>query len=157
MLLIVYWVMTLCCCLYAAIEGGKPGRVGAALIVFITIIGFFIALMEQRSWGHTVYPLLLVDTLCLLAFLTLALKSNRLWPLWTTACALATVTTHLASIAQIGIPPSIYHGLKGLWAIPMQLLMVRGIALDARYRRFPKQMEAERPISFLTSRRRWGI
>lgn len=145
MLLIIYWMMTLCCCLYAAIEGGRPGRVGAGLIASITIVGFSIALMEQRSWGRTVYPLLMVDTACLLAFLLLALKGDRWWPLWTSACALATVTTHLASIVQIGIPPAVYHGLKGLWAIPMQLFMVRGIALDARYRRSSRQMKTEKP------------
>ena len=155
MLLIIYWVMTLCCCLYAAVAGGKPGRVGAGLITFITVVGFWIALMEQRSWGHTVYPLLLVDLICLIAFLVLALKSDRWWPLWASACALATVTTHLASIAQIGVPPAVYHGLKGLWAIPMQLLMVRGIALDGRYRRSSWQMKVAKPALFRTLSNIW--
>ena len=157
MLLIIYWVMTLCCCVYAAVEGGRAGRVGAGLVLLITVVSFYVALMEQRSWGHTVYPLLVIDTVCFLAFLTLALKSDRLWPLWTSACALATVTTHLASIAQVGIPPAIYHGLKGLWAIPMQLLMVRGIALDARYPHCSKRTEAGRPASPPTSHRIWPL
>lgn len=136
MLLIIYWAMTLCCCLYAAITGGRPERLGAGLIVCVTVVGFYIGLMEQRSWGQTVYPLLILDLICLLGFVTIALTSDRWWPLWTSACALIQVATHLASIAQIGVPPAIYHGLKGLWAIPMQLFMVRGITLDARYRSF---------------------
>ena len=147
--------MTLCCCLYAAIAGGKAGRVGAALITFITIVGFYTALTDQGSWGHTVYPLLAVDTICMMAFLTLALRSDRWWPLWTTACALATVTTHLASIAQFGIPPAVYHGLKGLWAIPMQLFMVRGIALDARYQRSSELTGAGHSASSLIWKARW--
>jgi hypothetical protein len=107
---------------------------GAGLVAFKTIAGFYAGLMDQ-SWGHTLYPVLAVDLACLIAFLILTLRSDRFWPLWTTGCALAAVTVHLASIGQLGMDPAIYHGLKGLWAIPMQLFMVRGIVLDARYRR----------------------
>lgn len=134
MLLIIYWMLTLCCCLYAWCAGGFAGRLGAGLIAFKTIAGFYAALMDE-TWGHTAYPVLTVDIACLIAFLLLALKCDRLWPLWTGGCALAAVAVHMASIAQLGVDPRVYHGLKGLWAIPMQLFMIRGIVLDARYRR----------------------
>lgn len=134
MLLTIYWMMTICCCLYAICAGGLAGRLGAGLVAFKTIAAFFAGLMDQQ-WGHTAYPVLLVDLLCLAAFLVLAMRSNSHWPLWTTGCALAAVTVHLASIAQLGANPKVYHGLKGLWAVPMQLYMVRGIVLDGRYRR----------------------
>ena len=134
MLLIIYWVMTLCCCLYTIAAGGPSGRIGAALIAFKTIGGFYTGLMDQ-SWGHTLYPVLSLDAICLMAFVTLALKSDRHWPLWTSGCALAAVAVHLASLIVIGFDPKIYHGLRSLWAIPMQLFMVRGIALDTRYQR----------------------
>lgn len=143
MLLIIYWMMTLCCCLYAVCAGGFVGRLGAGLVAFKTIAAFCAAMVDQ-SWGHTVYPVLVVDMVCLIAFLMLALRSEQLWLLWTTGCALAAVTVHLASILQLGIEPRVYHGLKGLWAIPMQLFMVRGILLDARYRRCSATLRAER-------------
>ena len=134
MLLIIYWMMTLCCCLYAFCAGGPTGRMGAGWVAFKTIAAFYAALMDP-SWGRTVYPVLVVDVVCLTAFFMLSLRSNHYWPLWTTGCALAAVTVHLASVAQLGIDPRVYHGLKGLWAIPMQLFMVRGIVLDVRYQR----------------------
>lgn len=134
MLLIIYWMITLCCCLYAFCAGGPAGRLGAGLVAFKTIAAFYAALMDQ-SWGHTVYAVLGVDMICLTAFYMLAVSSDSYWPLWATGCALAAVTVHLASIAQFGIDPKVYHGLKGLWGIPMQLFMVRGIALDIRYQR----------------------
>ncbi|PNP95777.1 hypothetical protein [Sphingobium sp. YBL2] len=141
MLLILYWIMTLCCCLYAACAGGSVGRIGAGLIVFKTVAGFYTSILDQ-SWGHTLYPVLSVDVICLVAFVILALQSNRHWPLWTSGCALAAVAVHLGSIAQIGIDPKIYHGLRSLWAFPMQLFMVRGIVLDIRYRRSCANMAA---------------
>lgn len=140
-LLIMYWVMTLCCCLYAAIAGGATGRAGAAVILCKTILGFCAVLMDQ-SWGRTAYPLLLIDSACLALFVVIALRSTHLWPLWTTGCALAAVCVHLASIAQIGFAPMIYQGLKDIWSFPMQFFMVRGIVLDIRYRRANILMEA---------------
>ncbi|NYI24228.1 hypothetical protein [Sphingobium indicum] len=114
--------------------GGPTGRLGAGLIVFKTIAEFYLALMDQ-SWAHTLYPILVLDTACLLAFLLLALRNDRHWPLWVSGCALAAVAVHLASILEIDIDPKIYQGLKGIWAILMQLFMTRGIVLDARYQR----------------------
>lgn len=142
MLLILFWVMTLCCCLHAVCAGGPVGRIGACLIGFKTIGEFQLGLVDH-SWTRTVYPALALDMICLVAFCTLALRSDRHWPMWTTGCALAAVTVHLASIAQFGVDPKVYHGLKGLWAIPMQLYMVRGIVLDGRYRRSLRTKAAE--------------
>lgn len=138
-------MMTLCCCLYAACAGGLVGRLGASLVAFKTIAAFCAAMIDQ-SWGHTVYPVMAVDLICLIAFLTLALRRKQLWLLWTTACALAAVTVHLASVLQFGIEPRIYHGLKGLWAIPMQLFMVHGILMDARYQRSSTLLSTERQV-----------
>lgn len=135
-MLLMYWTMTICCCLYAAIAGGRTGRAGAFLIACKTIAGFKAALMDQ-SWGATIYPVLLVDLIFLIAILVLALRSDRLWPLWTTACALCAVVVHLASIADLEISPSVYQALKDIWSLAMQLFMVRGIVLDVRSRRTP--------------------
>ncbi len=142
MLLILYWIMTLCCCLYAAGAGGPMGRAGAGLIVFKTIAGFYTSILDQ-SWSHTLYPVLAVDATCLVSFAILALRGDRHWPLWTSGCALAAVAVHLGSIAQIGVDPKIYHGLRSLWAIPMQLFMVRGIVLDVRYLRSSGKLTAK--------------
>jgi hypothetical protein len=97
-------------------------------------MGFYAALIDP-SWGHTVYPVFAVDSACLLALLAIALRSKHFWPLWTTACALCAVAVHLASIAQFQITPLVYQGLKDIWALAMELIMVRGIVLDNRSRR----------------------
>ena len=43
------------------------------------------------------------------------------------------VAVHFASMLNTAVDPRIYHGLRSLWAIPMQLFMVRGIVLDVRH------------------------
>ena len=132
MLLILYWIMTLCCCLYTIAEGGSTGRVGASLMLFKTVGGFCTSLLDQ-SWSHILYPVLALDLICLIAFLALALRSDRYWPLWASGCAFAIVAVHFASMLNTAVDPRIYHGLRSLWAIPMQLFMVRCIVLDVRH------------------------
>jgi hypothetical protein len=114
-------------------------------MAFKTVGGFYTSLMDQ-SWGHTLYPVLALDMICLAAFLILALRSDRHWPLWATGCTFAAVAVHFATMITIGIDPKIYHGLRSLWAILMQLLMVRGIVLDARYQRFLTSMARQKTI-----------
>lgn len=133
-MLLIYWMMTLCCCLYAICAGGPDGRMAAGLFAFKTVAGFSAGLVDQ-SWKQTLPWVLAVDVACLLAFVFLSLRSNRLWPLWTAGCALAAVTVHIASIGRLRIDPLVYQALKDIWSIPMQLFMVRGIVLDRRHRR----------------------
>ena len=134
MLLLTYWIMTLCCCLYAAAKGGMTGRLGAAIILFKTVAGVLVTVI-QPNWQVTAYSLLQVDAACLVAFLWLSLRSDHHWPLWSTACQFLAVAIHVTTLVQPELTPKVYQGLHNLWAIPMQLFMVRGIVLDRRFRR----------------------
>lgn len=125
----LYWVMVALCCLIAIVWGGKPGIWGAGIFTTKTVAGFFAALLDQ-TWRTITVPVLTVDILSFLAFTILALRCDRYWPLWASGCALGAVAIHLATLIETGVRPAVYHGLKGLMAIPMLLLMVRGIYLD---------------------------
>jgi|APDee1175537692_1029409.scaffolds.fasta_scaffold01219_4 hypothetical protein len=134
MLLLTYWIMTLCCCIYAAAKGGKTGRAGAAIVLFKTVAIALVTYVE-RDWQITSYSLLQVDAACLVAFLWLSLRSDEYWPLWSTACQFLAVAIHVTTLVQPELTPKVYQGLHSLWAIPMQLFMLRGIVLDRRFRR----------------------
>ena len=76
MLLLTYWIMTLCCCIYAAAKGGTTGRAGAAIVLFKTVAIALVTYVE-RDWQITSYSLLQVDAVCLVAFLWLRLRSDE--------------------------------------------------------------------------------
>jgi cytochrome bd-type quinol oxidase subunit 2 len=141
MLLLTYWMMTLCCCIYAAAKGGVAGRVGAGIVLFKTVAIAIVTYVE-RDWQITSYSLLQVDAVCLVAFLWLSLRSDHYWPLWSTACQFLAVAIHVTTLVQPELTPKVYQGLHSLWAIPMQLFMLRGIALDRRARRIIRAMVA---------------
>lgn len=131
MLLLTYWLMTLCCCIYAVAKGGVTGCLAAVIILFKTVAGVLVT-TAAPEWQMTAYSLLQVDAVCLLAFLWLSLRSNHYWPLWATACQFLAVAIHVTTLVQPELTPKVYQGLHNLWAIPMLLFMLRGIVLDRR-------------------------
>lgn len=133
MLIIVYWVMTFCCCVYASWVGGSSGRIGALLVVAKTI-GNAVLTYKVEAWQHTSFPLFGLDILCLIGFLWLSLRSNCFWPLWAAACQLLAAISHAGTIWAPDATPMAYQAIRDMWAIPMQIFMVRGIMKDEQAR-----------------------
>lgn len=131
MLLKLYWIMTLCCCIYAVAAGGHIGRLAGALM-FLRSGATLVAGLLEHSWQGTEWPLLVIEILSFSALLALVLNSDRYWLIWSAACEMLAVLIHLATIWQPHVTPLVYQSLQNFWAIPMQLFMVRGIALDRR-------------------------
>ncbi len=73
-----------------------------------------------------------VDLGLLLGLYALALRSRRFFPIWMAGFHLIAVTTHLSTVLEPEITPRLYRAMESLWAIPITLAMVFGIALDRR-------------------------
>lgn len=141
MLLYLYVLFTLCCCGYALAAGGVTGRAGAAVILAKTVLDMSTAWIDYSwngtlypSWQGTMYPLLVIDVACFACFMTLAMRSDRLWPLWAAGFQFVAVLIHFATIWQIDVAPKAYQALQQIWTIPMQLAMLSGIMADQRSR-----------------------
>ncbi|HEX7782910.1 MAG TPA: hypothetical protein VF509_08895 [Sphingobium sp.] len=132
-LLLLYVMFTLCCCGYALAAGGVTGRAGGIVILTKTVLDLSTAWINY-SWQETMYPLLVIDVVCLFCFIALALRSDRLWPLWATGFQFVAVLIHLATVWEIDIAPKAYQALQQFWTIPMQLVMLSGIMADQRMR-----------------------
>lgn len=134
MLLKLYWIMTIICCLYAAVEGGREGKLAAALMIMRSA-ATLIAGLVNHSWQGTDWPLLIIEALSFSAFLVLVFHSDRYWLIWSSACEALALLIHLATIWQPHVTPLVYQSLQNFWAIPMQLFIVHGIARDRKARR----------------------
>lgn len=150
-LLYLYVLFTLCCCGYALALGGVTGRAGAAVILAKTVLDMSTAWIDYSwhgtlypSWQGTMYPLLVIDILCLACFMVLAMRSNRLWPLWAAGFQFVAVLIHLSTLWQIDFAPKAYQALQQIWTIPMQLAMLSGIMADQRSL-FGKRMYRQEP------------
>jgi hypothetical protein len=75
---------------------------------------------------------LIVDLLVLGAFVGIALRTERFWPLWVAGLQLTSSFGHLLKWADAGLLPPVYGVAIRLWSYPILII----IAIGAwRYRR----------------------
>lgn len=124
--LIVFYVLLLICCGYALVRGGAPERIGAAIYAIgtaFTVLAYREAAIRFAS--IEVGPFV-IDVVALIAFLVLALRARRLWPLWMTAFQAVATTGHFAKLADPEMIRWAYAVLLGIWAYPMLLILAIG-------------------------------
>lgn len=81
----------------AAIRGGPPERLAAAIIICWIVIDVSYHLVFGPSGFERVDPVhLVLDGGELIVIVWLALRANRMWPLWAAAAQLVCVTGHVA-------------------------------------------------------------
>lgn len=102
--------------LHAWSRGGPPERIAAAIIVAWVIADVTYHLMFGPSGFDTVDPVhLWLDGAELAAIVWLALRANRMWPLWAAAAQLICVTGHIAVFIQ---PDGIRRAYWAMTQIP---------------------------------------
>jgi hypothetical protein len=58
------------------------------------------------------------------------LHSRSYWPIWMTGFHLIAVTTHFSVMLAPHYTPAIYRGMQSVWALPVLVSMLIGVALD---------------------------
>lgn len=124
-----FWVLTLACCGFAALFGGRSGR-AIALIYVTAVVATSLATRDPKAWSDPHLPALAVDLTLLAALLWVAMRSNRWFPLWFTGFHLVALVSHLAAILAPGFAPKLYFLLQSLWSVPMLLTLAIGVLLD---------------------------
>ena len=82
-------------------RGGPPERLAAAIIVAWILVDAGYHLLFGPSGFERVDPVhLVLDGAELVAIMALALRANRMWPLWAAAAQLICVSGHVAIFVQ---------------------------------------------------------
>jgi hypothetical protein len=123
----VYFTLLAACCLYAALRGGTPEVVGGTIIGVGSLLTF-VALLSSMAdlYGSIEVGVFVVDVVALMAFLALALRAERLWPLCVTALQVVGTAGHAVKLVDPQILPSAYAFALRFWGYPMILLLVLG-------------------------------
>ncbi|RSY90702.1 hypothetical protein DAH66_01665 [Sphingomonas koreensis] len=124
-----FWILSLACCGFAALFGGRTGR-AVALIYLVAVAVTSLATRDPKAWANPHLPALAVDLVLLAVLLWVALRSDRWFPVWFTGFHLVAVVSHLASILAPGFAPKLYFLLQSLWSVPMLLTLMIGVTLD---------------------------
>jgi hypothetical protein len=118
----LYLVTLILGCGYALIRGGRPERLGAAIVLSGMIGSNLAGLYAGHVLLATNALIVLVDLLELVALLLLACRSDRFWPMWAAMFQLDTVLTHVVMIAH-STPPFSYGLALRLFALPLPLIV----------------------------------
>lgn len=123
--MVVYSTLMAGCWVYALWRGGAPERLGATILAVASLLTGA-AISGPASFRSVEIGALLVDLLCLVAFLVLALRAERYWPLWVAALQIVGTAVHAVRFVDPDIIHRTYAFMVSIWAYPMIALMVVG-------------------------------
>ncbi len=126
-----YLIALLVTCIYLALYGGRTGRWLAA-IQFVMAVASAILSSTASDFVALQPRMLALDLVSLGLKLTVALRSNRQWPIWVAAFQLDTVLAQTAILLSPVFRNEFYYAMATIWAMPTLLVMVVGLALDRR-------------------------
>jgi hypothetical protein len=123
---LIFDPLFLACFAYAMWNGGAPERIGAAIFcagVLLTLLEFPGVAAGFRTVETGIF---VVDIVTLVAFLILALRAERFWPLWMAAFQALGTAGHLVKILDPVQMRWGYAFLIAIWSYPMLLVLALG-------------------------------
>lgn len=121
----VFLTLLIASCLYAAFRGGTPERVAAAILVAATLGSAVALAASHHRYLRTEILTMWVDVAMMVAFLALALRAQRYWPMWISMVQIDIVATHLVMFSPETQPWS-YWLMQALWSYPAPVLLAIG-------------------------------
>jgi len=121
----VYCALLLACWAYALRRGGAPEKIGATILAVASFLTAA-AISGPATFSSVEMGALIVDLLCLVAFLLLALRAERFWPLWIAALQIVGTAGHGVKFVDPETMRFVYAFLLAIWAYPMLLLLTIG-------------------------------
>jgi hypothetical protein len=122
----LFYIILAVCCLYAAIRGGAPERIGSLIFVSAAILTTATLSAPAARWGGVEIGAFAVDIGMLLALFALALFAERWWPLWVTALQLIGAAGHAVKLVSPEVIREAYAFVMAFWSYPMLFLLVLG-------------------------------
>lgn len=123
---VFYFSLLFVCWAYALAKGAGPERIGASIIGVGSILTVLVASGPTNRFASVEVGIFLVDVACLIAFLALALRAERYWPLWIAGLQLIGTAGHAVKLVDPEIIRRAYWFILGFWSYPMLLLIVLG-------------------------------
>lgn len=122
----VYHALLLGVCAYAFMAGRSDERYAAAICLIATIATRLVLSPTIGRYSQIEAGVFIVDLAVLVGFTTIALRSDRFWPLWVAGLQLTTIIAHMLKAAQFELIPQVYAVAARFWVYPIFLIIVVG-------------------------------
>jgi len=123
---LIFGPMLLAVCLYAWFRGGGYERLVAATCLGGTLATMLVISPLSHRYSGVEEGLLLVDLGVLAGFVTVALRSNRFWPLWVAGLQLTTSLGHILKGIDPELLPRAYGAALQFWSYPILVILAVG-------------------------------
>jgi hypothetical protein len=121
-----FWTLLLLTCGYALWRGRKYEQLSAAICIVASVGSVMLHYIERLGYEGLQASDLVVDTLVLLAFVAIALRSDRFWPLWVAGLQLTISMSHLLKAIQPDLYPMAYAAAERFWSYPTLVIIAVG-------------------------------
>lgn len=142
MRLIAYYLLLCAVVLLAFTRGRRDERFAALTCVAGTALTVTITHLFSDRFHRFEAAAFSIDLLVLAAFLYIALRSDRFWPLWVAGLQLTATTVHLLKILDPDLMAYVFAAALAFWSYPILLL----IAVGAWRTRLIDRLRAAEPL-----------
>jgi urea transporter len=115
---VIFLVSVPATCIYALIRGG-PSERAATIALLLGIAGTHVAWSFGSNWEEPEFGIMAVDAVLFVAFVAIAHRSERYWPIWIAAAQLAGVITHLSVVVHPNVATELYRATQPFWVFPI--------------------------------------
>ena len=139
---IVFRILLLATCGYALWRGRSDERIVALVCLVATIASRLAFSPLHVRYTSIETGLLLIDLGVLAAFVFVALRSPRFWPLWVAGLQLTSSTAHLMKAIDENLLPMAYGAAIALWSYPILIILAIGTWRGHRRPRAEKEFRS---------------
>jgi hypothetical protein len=123
---LLYWTLLSLTCGYAFTRGRSDERIIAVVCVVASVLTAFVLSPWHSRYAQVESGELLIDVATLGAFVFVALRSHRFWPLWVAGLQLTTSMSHMLKAIDLGLVPQAYAAAEKFWSYPILLILAIG-------------------------------
>ena len=132
--LIIFSILLFGSCGYALLKGTREAQFVAAVTLAASFASFFL----MSRYAAIEFGVLAIDVLVLLAFVAVALRSDRFWPLWIAGLQLTTTFGHALRAVEDQMVPIAYAVSLRFWSYPIQIILIIAVWRSVRRQQLEK-------------------
>lgn len=122
----IFWTILLLTFSYALWRGRSDERIAATVCLLASVATRFAISPLSVRYTNIEFGLLVIDAAVLVAFIAIALRSQRFWPLWVAGLQLTNSMAHLMKVVEIDLMPRAYAAAAVFWSYPILLIIIIG-------------------------------
>ena len=123
---IVFRTLLLLVVLYAFLRGSRDEKVVAIICAFGALATHYAIAPIHDRFENVEMGVMIIDALVLAGFVTVALQSNRFWPLWVAGLQLTATSGHLLKSINFDLLPKAYGAALVFWSYPIVIILAIG-------------------------------